>query len=286
MKNIIKYFCINFVLFLIFCSFESYSQEKAAKSLYKSIRYHSKYEYHKAISELQNIVHNYPKSIYYKRALGDLVYHFKITKQYDSALVYSKLILSKNFDSKDYKAIIPKQKFPKYDANIELDLGNYNYYACLYLSDIYFELQQYDSSLSYILLADTLYKYNNDCGTGAKEAQLNLFAKYSEIMFSKYSKSELLEIISQNAQIDLINSKLTKYNFLLLYMIEFDKHLRNQFYESLNNIQFQNNEYYLNFNNIKVEIVYSNNQNQEMEYKNQIAEKIKKYCSFYLTNSN
>lgn len=132
----------------------AFSQKMAVDYFDEAQDFYEDKEYQSAIEKFKYVVSNYPKSDLFELSYYNIAYIYNETKQYDSAMVYCRNIINSKFDD--------MQEIGR--GIMENPYANYKHDACSFISDIYFERAEYDSSLLYLSYADTLYCYHHFCG--------------------------------------------------------------------------------------------------------------------------
>lgn len=149
----------------------AYSQKMPSDYFAEAIAFMQEDQTPKAIDAFQYIVDNYSRNELYSRAYYNLGYSFFVVAEYDRAKDIFGVILQSQFDEKEALG----------GGLMSDPYANYRHRAADLLYQIYYETRDYDSSLYYLALSDTVYPYLHFCGNeyAAQDVQLSL--RYADL---------------------------------------------------------------------------------------------------------
>lgn len=167
-----------------------FSQETPSECIKKAYENLYDEDYDKALELFQYVVENFPNDKAYPNALLDIGYIHFIQEDYDEAIEILEDVLN----------IKPEE---------DVKLNGYSYLkhnACAFLSEIYYEEGEYDSSLYYLSLSDTTYPYRGMCGNGNAESGIRQSLRYSELYLELDNETKAIEALMSYAFTDLANN--------------------------------------------------------------------------------
>lgn len=250
-----------------------YSQKMPADYFEEAAAFARKKEYDKAIPCYSYIVTNHKKNDLYHESFFNLAYSFFLLKNYDSASLLFKAIISGDFyDGELVGGSIMASPY-----------ANYKNQASELLSKIYYSQQKYDSSLHYLSLSDTLYNYRHFCGNEIDEMEIYVALRYADLYqklgYWKKAVSSLLVLACKDLASD--KSELLKQLRVLL-----DKNYNSKLIEDLDKALLDmhvsaggtTKKYYFNFLNTEIPVAEISSQK---EYSKEQAIKKVKESNFY-----
>jgi len=242
------------LLLFILIFHSAFAQKMPSDYFDEGEKYYEEKNYDKALSTFQFIVDNYPKDELFPMALFNVGYLYSLQNDYRKAITVFKSILESDFNEKD-----------KLGGGIMADpYTNYKHRASNMLSDLYFNLEVYDSSLYYFSLSDTLYPYLHFCGNELAENQVYKSLQYAKI-FEKLNQSDkIVGALLPSVFIELADNSQVITELERIFKENIKNQIKKEFDEALNKIvkksvKYENSfydNYYVNFMQTEIEIPY------------------------------
>ena len=217
---------ILFILIIVFCCRFCFGQKMAVDYFEEGVEFMDDNDSKKAITSFKYIVDNYPKNELYSKSYYNLGYIYFQRKDYKNAKIIFNSILNSQFNEKE-----------KLGGGIMADpYANYRHRASNILSKIYYETKDYDSSLYYMTLSDTVYPYLHFCGNeyAANDVRTSLryadiYEKLKDINKSKQAllKSVFVELSDNSQVLHELNRLFQKDKKKKLLIKELDTALEN-----------------------------------------------------------
>ncbi len=175
-------------VFGILCS-TGFSQKMPSDYFSEAVDYFQTEDYVKAAESFKYIVDSCPKYSDYVRAEYNLGLSYLRLKNYSGSAAVLKRMLSRNIEEtvEDGGDIMSNP------------YSNYANSCAMLLSGLYYEKQDYDSSLYYLELADKKYVYQHFCGTEIREERIAMNVRFADLYFKLNRASEAEKMLLQQA---------------------------------------------------------------------------------------
>ena len=185
------------LLLVIWVSGNAFSQKMPSDYFDEGFDYLENEEPQKALESFQYIVDNHPKNELYPRAFYNLGYIYYQEKEYDKSIKLFKTILTGNFNETEVLG-----------GDIMADpYANYRHRASLLLYNIYFQTEQYDSSLYYLGQSDSVYKYMHFCGNAYAQQGISQAMQYAALYEKMDEVDKAIQILLPHVFVSLADNK-------------------------------------------------------------------------------
>ena len=124
-----------------------------------------------SLASFEYIINNHPKNGYYASSYYNAALILYKKKDYTESLLRFKNILKGNFNELE----------PRGGDIMSDPYTNYRHWSSVYISNIFYDQQQYDSALYYFSLSDTLYDYQHFCGNAIEGYGIMSAMRYADI---------------------------------------------------------------------------------------------------------
>lgn len=270
-KEFEKDVVMKIIIVLIVLTFTSLAygqEEEEVKHFEEAYNLFENEKYDDALVKLKYIKENYSNSenkIRIDYAFGMIYLH---KNELDNALSIFKNILE--VDNKEN----------------EDNMSDLKHSVSQILSEIYFKKEQYDSSLIYLSISDTVYPYKTFCGNGYAENDINTSLKYSAIYQKMNEKEKALQSLLPNVFNDFADNTIVILE--LKNILKNEIGLKDNLDKALNSIYIKRKNYdgkittrfYFNF--LKTEIYVPNSYNEtELSFEKEKAINYIKKSEFY-----
>ena len=163
-----KWYCC----FIIFSVFQQVEAQKMPVDFYEeALELYNSKDYSGAITSLVHIMDSCPDFEEYAEAKYDLGLAYYQLKQYNNSIRIFKEMLDSSVRERVYSDV----------GIMDNPYSNFKSYSVRMISNIYFEMEKYDSSLYYLNLASDKYVYEHYCGNAIMDVKSGTTLRYAEI---------------------------------------------------------------------------------------------------------
>jgi len=171
-----KTYCI---LFLLIIASALQAQKMPSDYFDEAVRFDNENKLDESLASFEYIIRNHPKNGYYPISYYNTALLLYKKKNYEESKLRFKNILKGNFN-----------EFEQRSGGIMDDpYTNYRHWSSVYISNIFYDQQQYDSALYYFSLSDSLYDYEHFCGN-AIEGMAIQTAKHYALLYEKLNQPD------------------------------------------------------------------------------------------------
>jgi tetratricopeptide (TPR) repeat protein len=219
MKNLRILFCFVFFAFL-----KSNAQKMPEDYFEEGNKYVYSKEYAKAIASYQYIVSHHKKNELYSESFYNLAYTHVLMKNYKVAIAMMRQILTSDFNEMELIG----------GDIMSSPFANYRNRASNILSDIYYEQKKYDSSLYYLVLSDTVHRYEHFCGNEIEARKIYLSLQYADLYQKLKDTSKAVSSLLKTSLTSEDNSHVLG-ELKKIWKKEGEKNLKSQLDKALSN---------------------------------------------------
>ena len=192
-----SYFKQNLLLVLLFLSGMIYAQTTPKQLYEKGQQLADSSEFEAAISTWRYIIDSTESSgIYYGRSFLKIARTYQKMELTDSARMWYERTIWSELDDTDQA------------QGADMPYENYKHTACIMLSGVYSNMQNYDMGLAWLDSAQTKYPFRTDNGTSFEKWEVVIASKRSEL----YEKKSLPEMAVHVLVLKILDSDIS-YRF-------------------------------------------------------------------------
>jgi tetratricopeptide (TPR) repeat protein len=210
--------------------------------------YFEKENFDEALTNYLYIVNNYSNNELYPRAFYNVGYIYFLQKNYDKAIPIFKTILESNFNEKENLG----------GGIMDDPFTNFKNRASRILSNIYYEINAFDTALHFLALSDTVYPYLHFCGNAYASNEVLLALRYADIYqklnqhdkaIAKLLPTVFITLTDNSKVIDELKKLLTDKKGLKK---ELDNSLNQIYSKKFDKKDYTYTQYYIKFLNVEI----------------------------------
>ncbi len=259
------------ISFGLFYSIFTFGQKMPSDYFDEGVAYMTDEKTKEAINSFKYIIDNHPNNELYPRAFYNLGYIYYETKQFVKAKKVFESILNSKFNEKE-----------PLGGDIMADpYTNYRHRSASLLQQIYYDTKDYDSSLYYLALSDTVYPYSHFCGNAYAENDVYMSLKYADIYKKLDDHTSAKEALLKSVFVDLADNSKVIVELKRLFekdmnkkdlIAQLDKALENIYSKSEARNGKEYTWYYFKFQGTEISVPYNFFDSEDFDKTNTLEE--------------
>lgn len=232
---------------LLFVPLYLQAQKMPMDFLAEGNRFYAEGNYDNALMSYGYIINNYNYSDEYAMAVYNTAVVFEKKKDFLQSLKFYKTVLQGAFDN---------QVMLGGKSIMDNPYANFSFNSCMNIGGIYFEIEKFDSALTFYTLADTSDLLITDCGNAVSEVHYDLVVKRAQCLINLKDSQNAIMLLAKNIFSDGFASVKNIVDLLIQILNEkYSKQkIQNSLEKSIQNIEKENKIFYIKLFGAKVRI--------------------------------